>query len=89
MLAPVQVLSGDDAGRPEGERLQGGAAGAGQRLEDGEEGGDQRPTGIAGLLQSAFQVLGGGWSAQTRGEVRSRVPLETWFGSRGPLETGF
>jgi hypothetical protein len=68
----VKVLNVEGgSGGPESERLQGGGA-AGADQGEGEEGGatDPRPSGIAGLIQSAFQVLGGGgWPAQNRGTV--------------------
>lgn len=71
-----KVLSGEEgAARAGGERQEGdhhtgggGAADLGGQ-EEGEGGAEQRPTGLAGLIQSAFQVLGGGWSAQARGST--------------------
>jgi len=70
----AQVLNVEAAsGRTESERLQGGASGADQRSQgegEEEEGGEQRSTSVfAGLMQSAFQVLGGGWPTQSRGNI--------------------
>jgi hypothetical protein len=68
----VQVLSGEGPGaRSDSEHAQrgGGAAGAAEGAEQEEEEEPRAGGGIAGLLQSAFQVLGGTWSSQSRGII--------------------
>ena len=69
VLPLSQVLSGEGgaAARPEGERRtehQHQDQEEEEEEEEEEQVVDHRPSGIAGLIQSALQVLGGGgWSA--------------------------